>query len=128
LKLDVQGSELPALRGARTTIARERMPILFEFEPLFCEDFEISFSDYADFVSDVDYSFVRRIQLDSDNFLICPRQGVWSDWRGRMIRAAVPYRNAAKARVRAFLNEHPAMVHVLKTAAKPLKPLFRGPT
>ncbi len=125
LKVDVQGSDLFALRGARATIVRERMPILFEFEPLFYDDFEISFSDYADFVADVTYSFVRRIHIDSDNFLVCPRQGVWSDLRGRMIRTAVPYRNAAKGRVHTFLSEHPTAVHLRKTMAKPLKPLFR---
>jgi len=127
-KVDVQGSDLFALYGARATIMRERMPIIFEFErPPLCEDFETSFSDYADFVADIGYSFVRRIHLDGDNFLICPRQGGWSDWRGRMIRAAVPYRYAAKdavRAVRAFLSEHPAAEHQVKKGKQLFKRLL----
>jgi FkbM family methyltransferase len=88
LKIDVQGSDLFALYGARKTIERERMPILFEFETD-CENFGTSFSDYADFVARVGYSFVRRIQIGQDNFLICPRRGIATDWRDRLIRAAV---------------------------------------
>jgi FkbM family methyltransferase len=133
MKVDIQGSDLFALCGARATIMRERMPILFEFErPPLCEDFETSFSDYADFVAKIDYSFVRRIHLDSDNFLVCPRQGVWSHWRGCMIRAAVPYRDAAKSGVRAgrtFLSEHPAAERQVKKGSRLFKRLFpRRPT
>jgi FkbM family methyltransferase len=128
MKVDVQGSDLFALQGARSTIMRERMPILFEFErPPLCEDFNTSFSDYADFVADIGYSFVRRIHLDSDNFLICPRQGAWSNWRSRMISTAVPYRNAAKGgvrAVRALLSRHPAAERQARKGKKLLKGLF----
>jgi FkbM family methyltransferase len=128
MKVDVQGSDLFALYGARATIMRERMPILFEFErPPLCEDFETSFSDYADFVADIGYSFVRRIHLDSDNFLICPRQGAWSAWRSCMISTAVPYRHAANSGVRAiraFLSRHPAVERQIKKGKKLFKQLF----
>ena len=70
-KIDVQGSDLFALYGARRTIERERMPILFEFETQ-CEDFGTAFSDYADFVASIGYSFASRIHLGQANFLICP--------------------------------------------------------
>jgi FkbM family methyltransferase len=128
LKVDVQGSDLFALYGARETIVRERMPILFEFErPPLCEDFETSFSDYADFVASVGYSFVRRIHLDSDNFLVCPRHGFWSDLRSFMIRTAVPYRHAANGSVRAvraFLSDHPAAEHHVKKGMRLFRRLF----
>jgi FkbM family methyltransferase len=108
-KVDIQGADLFALQGARKTIERERMPILFEFErPPKCEDFGTSFSDYADFVRNVGYSFVRRIHLDADNFLICPRKGIRADWRDRTIRAEVRFRST-KSHLRAVLSKHPAM-------------------
>ncbi len=90
-KIDVQGADLFALQGARKTIERQRMPILFEFEqPPLCEDFGISFSDYADFVASINYSFVRRIRIGLGNFLICPDRGTGTGWaRDRIIRAAV---------------------------------------
>jgi FkbM family methyltransferase len=125
LKVDVQGSDLFALYGARATIMRERMPILFEFErPPLCEDFGTSFSDYEGFVANIGYSFVRTIHLDSDNFLVCPRQGLWSDCRSFMIRALVPYRQAANGgigAVGAFLSEHPAFERHVKMGMR----LFR---
>jgi FkbM family methyltransferase len=128
MKVDVQGSDLFALQGARSTIMRERMPILFEFErPPLCEDFDTSFSDYADFVADIGYSFVRRIHLDSDNFLICPRQGIRSDWRSRMISTAVPYRHTANSgvrAVRALLSRHPVAEHHIKKGKKLFKRLL----
>jgi FkbM family methyltransferase len=128
LKIDVQGSDLFALHGARATIMRERMPILFEFErPPFCEDFETSFSDYADFVKDIGYAFVRRIHLDSDNFLVCPRQGFRSDWRSFMIRTGVPYRHAANGGVRAaraFLRGNPAAERQVRKGVQLFKRLF----
>jgi FkbM family methyltransferase len=128
MKVDVQGSDLFALYGARATIMRERMPILFEFErPPLCEDFKTSFVDYANFVTDIGYSFVRRIHLDSDNFLICPRQGAWSGWRSCMIRGAVPYRYAAKDGMRAvrrLLSKHPAAERQVKKGKQLFKRLF----
>jgi FkbM family methyltransferase len=128
LKLDVQGSDLFALYGARATIMRERMPILFEFEqPPLCEDFGTSFSDYADFVANIDYSFMRTIHLDSDNFLVYPRQGLWSDCRSFMIRTMVPYRHAANRGIRAvrgFLSVHPAAERHVKKGVKVFKRCF----
>jgi FkbM family methyltransferase len=68
MKIDVQGSDLFALRGARETIARHKMPILFEYEEQFQHEFGTTFQDYVDFVSSVDYKFLRTI--DSINYLI----------------------------------------------------------
>jgi len=125
MKVDVQGSDLFALRGARATILQERMPIVFEFErPPLCEDFETSFSDYAEFVASVGYSFVRRIHLDSDNFLICPRYKGGGDLRDLTIRAAVPYRHAANRCIRAaraFLYKYPAAVRLIKRLMRPFR-------
>jgi FkbM family methyltransferase len=123
MKVDIQGSDLFALRGARATIAREKMPIVFEFESPFCREFGTSFSDYADFVASIGYSFVRTIHLDSDNFLICPRQNLWFDWRDRIIRTAVPYREAARngmGAARKQLSKYPAAARLLKKAVRAL--------
>jgi FkbM family methyltransferase len=128
MKIDVQGSDLFAMYGARATIGRERMPIIFEFERVFCQAFGTSFSDYADFVDSAGYSFVRTIHLDGDNFLICPRRELWFDWQDRIIRMAVPCREVARGGVhagRTFLKEHPAVTRMVKKAIKACKRLSR---
>lgn len=71
MKVDVQGSDLFAMRGARETISRHRMPIIFEYEEQFQQEFGTTFQDYVDFVSEIGYRFVRTI--DSINFLIAAR-------------------------------------------------------
>jgi FkbM family methyltransferase len=68
MKIDVQGSDLFALRGARETILRHKMPIIFEYEEQFQEEFGTTFQDYVDFVASVGYRFLKTI--DSINYLI----------------------------------------------------------
>jgi FkbM family methyltransferase len=68
MKVDVQGCDLFALRGARETILRNKMPIVFEYEEQFQPEFKTTFQDYVDFVLSIDYRFVKTI--DSINFLI----------------------------------------------------------
>ncbi len=72
LKVDIQGSDLFALQGARETILRNKMPILFEFEEQFQAEFHTSFNDYADFVRSINYRF-EKIILDI-NYLILPNE------------------------------------------------------
>jgi len=72
MKVDVQGCDLFAMRGARETILRHRMPILFEFEQRFQEIYKTSFQEYVDFVNSINYQFAETV-LDI-NFLIVPKQ------------------------------------------------------
>lgn len=71
MKVDVQGGDLFAMQGAVKTIAKHKMPILFEFEYLFQDDMHLNFQEYVDFVSSIEYKFVRVI--DGQNYLILPR-------------------------------------------------------
>lgn len=71
MKVDVQGCDLFAMRGARETIRRFQMPILFEFEQRFQADYGTTFQDHADFVDEIGYRFAETV-LDI-NFLILPR-------------------------------------------------------
>jgi FkbM family methyltransferase len=71
MKVDIQGSDLFALRGAVETIKRHRMPIIFEFEQQFQAEFRTSFQDYVDFVNSISYRF-ERLVMDI-NYLIVPR-------------------------------------------------------
>jgi FkbM family methyltransferase len=71
MKVDIQGSDLFALRGAVETIKRHRMPILFEFEQQFQAEFRTSFQDYVDFVNSISYRF-EKLVMDI-NYLIVPR-------------------------------------------------------
>lgn len=70
MKVDVQGSDLFAMQGAIKTINKNRMPILFEFEYLFQDEFKLSFQDYVDFVRSIHYKFERVI--NGQNYLIVP--------------------------------------------------------
>jgi FkbM family methyltransferase len=70
-KVDVQGSDLFVLRGAVETIARHKMPIIFEFEDQFQDEFETSFADYGAFIDSISYR-VHQV-VDRINYLIVPR-------------------------------------------------------
>lgn len=61
LKIDVQGSDLFALRGARQTILRHRMPVLFEFEEQFQAEFGTCWADYARLLDELGYRVVETI-------------------------------------------------------------------
>ena len=71
MKVDVQGCDLHVLRGAVNTINRHKMPIIFEYEEQFKDEFNTSFSDYIRFVDSIDYKF-ETVVLDR-NYLILPR-------------------------------------------------------
>lgn len=71
MKVDIQGSDLLAMRGARKTIERHRMPILFEYEEQFQREFSTSFQDYMDFVTSIGYRVQETVL--AINYLIVPR-------------------------------------------------------
>jgi FkbM family methyltransferase len=70
MKVDVQGCDLFAMRGAIQTIQRHRMPIIFEYEEQFQENFGTSFEDYVQFVRQIGYRFLKTV--NSINYLIVP--------------------------------------------------------
>lgn len=70
MKVDVQGGDLYAMQGAAKTIAKHKMPILFEFEYSFQDDMHLDFQEYVDFVKSIDYKFARVI--NGQNYLILP--------------------------------------------------------
>jgi FkbM family methyltransferase len=71
MKIDIQGGDLQAMQGAVKTIARNKMPILFEYEYHFEEDYNLCFQDYIDFVQSIGYKFHKNI--NGHNYLIIPR-------------------------------------------------------
>jgi FkbM family methyltransferase len=71
MKIDIQGSDLAAMRGAIKTIEKNKMPIIFEYEEQFQRDFNTSFQDYVDFVNTIGYKFLKTVQ--DINYLIVPR-------------------------------------------------------
>ena len=72
MKVDVQGGDLMAMKGAVKTIEKYRMPILFEYEYLFEKELNLNFQDYVDFVRSINYKFARVI--NGQNYLIVPAQ------------------------------------------------------
>ncbi|MDB5286269.1 MAG: FkbM family methyltransferase [Mucilaginibacter sp.] len=71
MKIDIQGGDLQAMQGAIKTIEKNQMPILFEYEYHFEDDFNLSFQEYVDFVRDIGYVFKKVI--NGHNFLIVPK-------------------------------------------------------
>ena len=71
IKIDIQGGDLFALKGAIETIKKYQMPIIFEYEYLFEEELNLCFQDYVDFVESINYKFIKVI--DGQNYLIIPK-------------------------------------------------------
>lgn len=70
MKIDVQGADLLVMQGARDTIQKYGMPILFEFEAELSKEYGHSFSDYEAFVSSVGYKFIKS--FGGIGYLIAP--------------------------------------------------------
>jgi Methyltransferase FkbM domain len=68
MKVDIQGSDLSALRGA-TESRRHLMPIIFEYEEQLKAQFE-TFSEYDSFIRSVGYRIDKVI--DGTYYLIVP--------------------------------------------------------
>jgi hypothetical protein len=71
IKIDIQGGDLFALKGAKETIKKYKMPIIFEYEYAFEEELGLNFQEYVDFVDEIDYKFVNVIM--GQNYLIMPK-------------------------------------------------------
>jgi FkbM family methyltransferase len=71
MKIDIQGGDLQAMEGAKKTIGKNKMPIIFEYEYHFEEKFSMNFQQYVDFVSSINYKFEKVI--NGHNFLILPK-------------------------------------------------------
>tara|TARA_B100000787_G_C16146545_1_gene274510 strand:- start:232 stop:1023 length:792 start_codon:yes stop_codon:yes gene_type:complete len=70
-KIDVQGYDLNVLKGAKNTILKHKMPIMFEYEKDFENDFNYSFDDFENFIKEINYEITKNI--DGKNFLIQPK-------------------------------------------------------
>jgi FkbM family methyltransferase len=71
MKVDIQGSDLFAMQGAKETILKNKMTIFFEFEQQFQGQFDTTFQNYVDFVNEINYQFIDVV--DEINFLIVPK-------------------------------------------------------
>ena len=71
MKIDVQGYDLEALKGAEKTINKYKMPIIFEYEEKFEKDFNYTFKDFENFIYKINYKIVTKI--DNINYLILPK-------------------------------------------------------
>jgi len=72
IKIDIQGSDLFALQGAKETIIKNKPAIIFEYEEQFQDEFKTNFNDYVEFVRSINYKFVKTIA--EINYLILPNE------------------------------------------------------
>jgi len=71
MKIDIQGRDLDALKGAKKTILNNKMPILFEYEKTFEDIFQYKFKDYENFIEEINYKIHFKTLND---YLILPRK------------------------------------------------------
>ena len=71
MKIDVQGYDLEALKGAEQTILKHKMAIIFEYEEKFADEFNYTFNDFKEFIEKINYKIHTKI--DEINYLILPK-------------------------------------------------------
>jgi FkbM family methyltransferase len=71
MKIDIEGGDLKAMQGARKTILKNKMPIIFEYQYTYEDKYKMCFQDYVDFVGSINYRFVKVI--NGCNYLILPK-------------------------------------------------------
>ncbi len=73
IKMDIQGAELPALRGARRVLERNRPRLLLELDGQCARSFGWDPTDLVRFLADLSYDLVP---LEGQNHLAVPRGSV----------------------------------------------------
>jgi len=68
MKIDVQGFDLHVLKGAKETIKKYEMPIIFEYDKDLEKDFDYNFRDFKNFLEEIKYKIILKI--DKNNYLI----------------------------------------------------------
>ena len=71
MKIDIEGADIFALQGAKNTILKNKMPIVFEYLQHMQDDFKISFQDYVDFAESINYKFSEIIM--GINYVMLPK-------------------------------------------------------
>ncbi len=61
IKVDIQGSDLFAMMGARKLIERDKPAIIFEYEEQFLKEFGTTYDDYMNFIRDIGYVIVEEV-------------------------------------------------------------------
>ena len=70
MKIDIEGADIFALRGAKETMLKHRMPVIFEFTQHMQIEYGTTFQDYVELVRSVNYRFAEVIT--DYNYLILP--------------------------------------------------------
>jgi FkbM family methyltransferase len=71
MKVDIEGADIFALEGAKQTILKNRMPIIFEYSQHMQEEFNTTLNNYVEFVNDINYKFEKVVL--GINYLILPK-------------------------------------------------------
>ena len=71
MKVDIEGADIFALKGARETILKNKMPVIFEYSQHMQTVYGTTFNDYVEFANSIDYIFQEIIL--GINYLILPK-------------------------------------------------------
>lgn len=80
IKVDVQGADLAALKGARVRLTESGAAVIFEFEQQFQAEFGTCFQDYVELVQTAGYRFVEVV-LEINYVIVPAASSVRSDAR-----------------------------------------------
>lgn len=74
MKIDVQGSDLHAMMGARETIMKDRPAIIFEFEDWLSQELGHTWADYTKFIEEIGYTITGELRGSGLNYTILPKE------------------------------------------------------
>lgn len=69
IKIDVQCSDLFALRGAKNTIMTHKPVVIFEYETAYNHIFGYTWEDYVNFLQQVNYKIVASVANNNHDFI-----------------------------------------------------------
>lgn len=74
IKIDVQGSDLHAMLGARDTIMKDRPAIIFEYEDWLSRELGHEWEDYTKFIEEIGYRIAGELRGSGLNYIILPKE------------------------------------------------------
>jgi FkbM family methyltransferase len=72
IKVDIQGSDLYALQGAKNTILAHKPVLVFEYEHVCDRVFDVTWEDYQTFLREINYNIAYSVNNNNHDFVCTP--------------------------------------------------------